>query len=124
MDLSTTDIVVYLAIFWVVGQIAIGFMKERSRANEAEHNELVEKISSLIHMVKVEKHGEVDYWFDADNGQFLGQGSTFDQAVEHIKSRFPNHVFLFGKDGGLAAETGWKLLPPDQMKKLVISKEF
>lgn len=124
MDLSTTDVIVYLVIFWIIGQVVIGIVNAKQKLNEKERNELIEKIDELIHMVKVEKHGEVDYWFDADSGQFLGQGSTFDEAVEHIKSRFPNHIFLFGKDGGMAAETGWKLLPPDQMKKLVISKEF
>lgn len=124
MDLNITDVVVYLVIFWVVGQIVLGILDAKRKLNEKERTDLLAKIDSMIHMVKVEKHGEVDYWFDADNGQFLGQGATFDEAVDHIKARFPEHVFLFGKEGGLAAETDWKLLPPDQMKKLVISKEF
>lgn len=124
MDLTLSEVIVGVVVFWVVGQLALSFWKARAKFIETEHRDLVSKISSLIHTVNVEKHGDVDYWFDSDNGQFLGQGSTFDEIVGHIKARFPNHIFLFDKDGGLAAETGWKLIPAAEMKKLVISKEF
>ena len=124
MDLNITDVIVYLVLFWIIGQIVLGIIDAKQKINEREKTELMSKIDSMIHMVKVEKHGEVNYWFDDESGQFLAQGATFDEAVNHIRSRFPEHVFLFGKDGGLAAETGWKLIPPNELKKLVITKEF
>lgn len=124
MDLKIIDVVAYLVVFWIVGQVVLGILDARKKFTEQERNELITKLDSMIHMVNVEKHGDVDYWFDNDSGQFLGQGATFNEVVDHIKSRFPEHVFLFGKEGGLAAETGWKLLPPSELKKLVISKQF
>lgn len=124
MDLKIIDVVAYLVVFWIVGQVVLGILDARKKFTEQERNELMTKLDSMIHMVNVEKHGDVDYWFDNDSGQFLGQGATFNEVVDHIKSRFPEHVFLFGKEGGLAAETGWKLLPPSELKKLVISKQF
>jgi hypothetical protein len=124
VDLKIIDVVAYLVVFWIVGQVVLGILDARKKFTEQERNELMTKLDSMIHMVNVEKHGDVDYWFDNDSGQFLGQGATFNEVVDHIKSRFPEHVFLFGKEGGLAAETGWKLLPPSELKKLVISKQF
>jgi hypothetical protein len=34
-----------------------------------------------------------------------------------LKSRFPDHIFLLEHQGGIAAQTGWKLMDPDEFKQ-------
>lgn len=64
----------------------------------AEINQLKEKINDIVHRVSVEKHGEIYLWFDEDDGEFLGQGRTDQECIEHIKQRFPQHLFLFNNN--------------------------
>ena len=38
--------------------------------------ELLAKVSNIVHIVKEETVGEMVYWFDRDNDRFLAQGKT------------------------------------------------
>lgn len=124
MDLSLSETIILLVVFWIVGQIVLGFMSVFHESKKRDINSLTEKLSSMIHMVKVEKHGEIDYWFDDDSGQFLGQGVNFEEIVDHIKSRFPEHIFLIKGKGGIAAQTDWKLVSVDEFRKITFSSEI
>lgn len=64
----------------------------------ARMNEFKEKLNEIVHRVSVEKHGDVYFWFDEDDGEFLGQGLTEQECVNHIKQRFPQHLFLFSNN--------------------------
>jgi hypothetical protein len=58
--------------------------------------------------VEIETVGEVEYWYDADTKAFLGQGKTFYDIVDHLKSRFPDHIFIL-KDKGILNAPEWKI---------------
>jgi hypothetical protein len=66
------------------------------------------RLDELIHNVEIETVGEVEYWYDADTKAFLGQGKTFDDVVDHLKSRFPDHIFIL-KDKGILNAPEWKI---------------
>lgn len=74
--------------------IAISIYQNKN--NQSRFNpEVIEKIKKLIHIVKIENHNDVYYWFDKETDEFLGQGKTDDELIAHVKSRFPNHMFFF-----------------------------
>lgn len=73
------------------------------------------KFDEMTHRVKVEKHGEMYYWYDEDDGEFLGQGKDMETVVTIIKSRFPTHIFFLTGEQALYklhAPT-WTLTPFD-----------
>jgi len=82
--------------------------------------ERLKYLNSIIHDVKIEHQGEMEYWFDKDSDQFLGQGKTIDEIASVLKSRFPDHVFLLGEKGGIGSKTDWKLLTPNEIKEKVV----
>ena len=120
MDLSIGEIVLYLVIGWILLQITLGFMDAKEILRLREQVDVLRKLNDIIHQVKIEKIGDVEYWFDEDDGEFLGQGKTLDEVIAHLKSRFPDHVFLIKGLGGLAKQTDWKLMSPEEFSSLKI----
>lgn len=95
------EVLLWIFIGWGFLQIvrsilAVAALKE-------VHEKVVEKLNKIIHEVSVEKHGEVEYWFDKETDEFLGQGKTLDELVVHVKSRFPDHIFVLPPKGVLCA---------------------
>jgi hypothetical protein len=66
--------------------------------------------------VRVEKERETYYWYDMDNNKFLGQGSTEEELIGNLKSRFPTHMFFLPTNHLICAKTDWqpKLVEPKQ----------
>lgn len=85
------------AIFWVfiILVCLILFNVITLRSNQQETVKITKKLNDIVHRVNVEKHHDIYYWFDEDNGEFLGQGRTDHECIEHIKKRFPDHLFFF-----------------------------
>lgn len=54
----------------------------------------IKKLDQIIRYVKTERHGDIDYWFDGENNQFIAQGRTREEIVLVLKSRFPEYIFL------------------------------
>lgn len=117
------DIIFYAIAFWLLFQVVMGFIDAKRILELKERVELIKEISDKIHQVKVEKIGGVEYWFDRDNDQFLGQGATFEEIVSHVKSRFPDHIFLIEGQGGVAKQTDWKLANIDEMKQIKFNSD-
>jgi hypothetical protein len=123
MDLSIVDIVLLAVVVWIVSQILLGVMDAFAIVKLQERVDVLKRLRDIIHQVKIEKNGDIEYWYDADNNHFLGQGKTLDEVVAVLKSRFPDHIFLLEDLGGIAEQTGWKLISPDEFKKIeLISK--
>mgnify|MGYP003347122532 CR=1 FL=1 len=78
----------YMTKIFVKGMLIL--MEGKRQAKLAEMAELEE----ISHRVLVEKHGDIYYWFDQDDGEFLGQGKDTQSIIETIKSRFPKHIFF------------------------------
>jgi hypothetical protein len=43
--------------------------------------------------IEIQKENNSFYLYAKDNGEFLGQGTTLDQALEVVKQRFPGQNF-------------------------------
>ena len=82
----------WLVVFNVFAELLLRYLKKPEL--EAEREELKEKVASMLHPIKQEKHGDIYYWFDADTDQFLAQGKDEDDIREHLLKRFKGHVFL------------------------------
>jgi hypothetical protein len=46
-----------------------------------------------VREIDVQKENNAFYLYAKDNGEFLGQGTTLDQALEVVKARFPGQNF-------------------------------
>jgi len=89
-----------------------------NRLLNEKRKQFVKYLGEIMHTVSVERYDDIEYWFDADTHKFLGQGSTLEEMISVIKSRFPDHVFLFTNVGGLCAKTDWKLTTFEQLKQI------
>ena len=116
--MDITSIILWAVVIWIVSQILLGAIEGWQIVKLQERVTVLKKLSDIIHKVKVETVGDIEYWYDADNDAFLAQGRTIDEVINVIKSRFPDHIFLIEDKGGLAAQTGWKLMPADEFQKL------
>lgn len=120
MDLTIGEFILWAVIIWVFSQIALGIVDGWKLVELKQRVELIKEISELIHQVKVEKIGDVEYWFDSESDQFLGQGKTVDEIIAHVKSRFPDHIFLIQDTGGVSKQTNWELIPTEEFKKVTL----
>ena len=121
MDLTVGELVIWAVVIWILSQIVLGVIDGYRILHLSNRVEFLKKLNDTIHQVKVEKQGEIEYWFDADDDRFLGQGKTIDEVINHIKSRFPDHIFLIQGVGGVAKQTDWKLLDIDEFKKVKLT---
>ena len=83
----------------------------------------MKEIADMIHQVKVEKNGNIEYWYDEDDNTFLGQGATVEEIITHIKVRFPTHIFLVEERGGVSPQTNWKLIPHEEFKNIQLTSK-
>jgi hypothetical protein len=118
MDLTT--ILFFVAVGWVVWKISNAV----SLTNAMDRLRVLEHLNSIIHEVKVETHDTVEYWFDNGDDTFLAQGKTLEEIINHLKARFPDHVFILPEKGGIAKQTDWKLVGFDEFKKIKFEGEI
>ena len=52
------------------------------------------RLNEIIHVVKQEKLGDMYYWYDQDNDQFIAQGRTLDEITDVLKARWNRHIFV------------------------------
>lgn len=119
--MDITSIIIWFVVGWLLMQVILGVTDAMQIVKLKEQVEVLKHINGLIHQVKIEKIGETEYWFDEDDGEFLGQGKTIDEVISHVKSRFPDHIFLIKDLGGVAKQTDWKLIPPDEFNKVQLN---
>ena len=117
MDLNIGEIVLLAVVVWIVSQVLLGVMDAFQIIKLTERVKLLKHLDEIVHQVKIETVGDMEYWYDETNNNFLGQGKTLEEVVGVLKSRFPEHVFLIKDKGGIAAQTNWKLMNPDEFRK-------
>jgi hypothetical protein len=100
------DIIIWGFIIYGSIQV-IRFLAKISTIKDMRDNLRIQ-LDELIHNVEIETVGEVEYWYDADTKEFLGQGKTLEDVVDHLKSRFPDHIFIL-KDKGILNAPEWKI---------------
>lgn len=104
-------------VFWmfIISLVRAAIIKHQE-AEAQEVDELKEKLVKMIHFVKQEKHGDVLYWFDLDDDSFLGQGVSVEELTEHVKKRFPTHVFITGDADKFLRAPDWQLKPINELE--------
>ena len=82
--------------FWyTIANLFFSFLLYRAEKEAKQDIEkILDRVNEIVHRVKVENHHDNWYWYDADSDRFLAQGATPDEVIDHVKSRFPDHVFL------------------------------
>ncbi len=65
-------------------------VKETEQAARARLNE-------IIHVVKQEKNGDMYYWYDQDNHQFIAQGRTLEEIIGVLKAQWRQHIFVISE---------------------------
>ena len=102
-------------LFWYfVISLVSGFLRQQLEAKEQTHTEQLKRLDHYIHRVQVEKHGDMYYWFDRDSDEFLAQGKTDTEIINHVKSRFPTHIFILNDEKGLRGPD-WKVVPLQEL---------
>jgi len=69
----------------------IGMLKKIKEINEEEAKEAKGVLPGVE--IKPEQVGNTWYAYAADSNQFLGQGSTLDEALKMVADRFPDKKF-------------------------------
>ena len=83
-------------IFWtlVVNGIINLIDHYLDRPTNEDFQRLKQQIAKMIHFVREERHGEINYWFDEQTDEFLAQGTSTEQIIAQARARFPTHVFI------------------------------
>jgi len=97
---SPLILLLWAAATYVVANLVLGIIAGLSEAKTVPviRQKIQDKLNEIIHRVKEEKHGDVIYWFDSDDGEFLAQGLTQDDIITALKERFPDHIFFLPTD--------------------------
>lgn len=112
--MDAIEILFWAFIVFLATRLMLNSINDRLEEKLEHHNNLIKKLNEVIHVVKEEKHGDIVYWFDKDNDQFLAQGRDIEEIKLHIKERFHKHVFLLNDTEMLASskETNqYELMP-------------
>jgi hypothetical protein len=100
--------ILYIVLIFIVGYFMGWFraskhMLDRMLSKPESMIELLEKYkaakeedepaTSVTREIEIQKENSAFYLYAKDNGEFLGQGTTLDQALEVVKQRFPEQNF-------------------------------
>lgn len=111
---DTGIFLLWVAATWFVANIFIGISDALKKTNSQLEEVLtarLKQINDMVHIVAVETKGDVQYWFDRDDGEFLAQGANYAEMSTVLKERFPKHVFYFEIEDQqyiIAESTEWK----------------
>lgn len=108
---DTGIFLLWLIATYCLVQIIFGINDGLKATTKELETELYKKINDMVHRVKSEKDNDVLYWFDQDNGEFLGQGANYAEMIDVLRERFPKHVFYFETEDQqyiIAESTEWK----------------
>ena len=102
-------------MFWYfvancVISVVLWWIERRSDQLHKENRKLMDQLNKVVHAIKEEVYGDQKYWFDQDDDTFLAQGKDYAEIVTHLKSRFPDHLFLLNKEQMLVGPD-FKIMP-------------
>jgi hypothetical protein len=105
--------VVQSIFWWFIIQLVFSVFLRVRENKEQRFNNMIEKLDEVTHRVLVEKHGDMYYWFDADDNEFLAQGKSLEDTINILKKRFPTHMFFVttGDKKYKIASPSWNLEP-------------
>ena len=105
---STGLLIGWIICTYIIAQITLGIIDAFKDVNEELQVKLARRLDEIVHRVRVEKDRDTYYWYDMDNNKFLAQGSTDEEIVNSLKSRFSNHMFFLPTNHLICAKTDWQ----------------
>ena len=106
---DSTLLLLWIACTYLIVQIMFGWQDALKEVNNELEQKLIKRLDEIVHRVEVEKQGDTYYWYDQDNRKFLAQGSTDEEIIASLKSRFPDHIFYFESTNHiLCAKHNWE----------------
>lgn len=106
---STGLLFAWLACTWIVANVFLGIHDALKETNNKLHEQLIKRLDEIVHRVRIEHDKDTYYWFDQDNNKFLAQGKTTEEIIDHIKARFPDHIFYLEESNHLlCAKHNWE----------------
>jgi hypothetical protein len=85
-----TTFLLSFAVIWMILRIIKGYIIAKNEVLEAEVAALVKTVKESVIQVDIEKHGSVFYLYEKGTGNFVAQGSSFEEISKHCKERFKN----------------------------------
>ena len=113
-------------IFYAVYKLTrfiLGFFEIVKDINETGDN-VKKYLSSIIHAVKSEKHGDVIYFFEEETNKFIAQGRNDDELIAALKARWRDHIFIVGERHYMAGPDFkiQEIKDPDEIGKMLAEK--
>jgi hypothetical protein len=113
-------------IFYAVYKLTrfiLGFFEIVKDINETGDN-VKKYLSSIIHAVKSEKHGDVIYFFEEKTNKFIAQGRNDDELIAALKARWRDHIFIVGERHYMAGPDFkmQEIKDPDEIGKMLAEK--
>ena len=104
---------VQTVFWWFIFQTVLAVLLRMRENKEQRFKTMIEKLDEVTHRVLVEKHGDMYYWFDADDNEFLAQGKSLEDTIEILNKRIPTHMFFVttGDKKYKIASPSWNLEP-------------
>ena len=84
----------WIVCTWLIASVFLGIHDALKEVNDDLESKLMKRINDIVHRVRVEKEGDVYYWYDLDDHEFLAQGSSDEEIIDLLKTGFP--LALFG----------------------------
>lgn len=116
MDLTMNDVVTtviqFICLYYITKVFVKGILILMEGKRQAEMAERA-MFDEITHRVKIEKIGDIYYWYDQDDDEFLGQGKDTKSIIDVVKSRFPGHIFFLMTEQAIYQIHGpsWELKP-------------
>ena len=87
---------ILMMVFWFfVVYFAVRVYRNYQEFAQEYRQGIADEVRKRVSIVSEEQHDGVYYWFDKDNDQFIAQGRTSEEIVEHIRQRYKTeHIFV------------------------------
>jgi hypothetical protein len=104
---DVTLLLLWISCTYFVVQVALGIHDALTESTNNLEKELHKQLDDIIHRVRVEKYDGIYYWYDADDSEFLAQGTNDAEIIAVLKSRFSSHIFYLPTNHFISAGHDW-----------------
>jgi len=108
---------VQTAISYVIIKFLINVVAHHTMIKNHIMETTLRRISDIIHPVKIEKEGDMMYWYDAENGSFIAQGRTREEIIAILRTQWTKHIFLLEENQEILVGPDFTSMPTHSLTK-------